>query len=147
MDALRLEDEPDQAGAELPLLPEWRERAACRDEPADLFFDESTVAEAKAVCDGCAVAAECLADALELPWLLGVFGRADGCRAPPRPRRQGAARPQASPRTGNAGAQGSPQAVRHAGRLRSASSPRRGRLRRLQGGAAPQVGGVTSSAA
>jgi hypothetical protein len=50
----------------------WRARAACIDVDAELFFPvgesgpavEAQVAEAKAVCAGCLVRAECLADAL-----------------------------------------------------------------------------------
>lgn len=76
MDALRLADEPDQPGNELPALPEWREFAACADEPAETFFDESaeSVAEAKRICEGCVVAGECRAEALSAPWLVGMFG-------------------------------------------------------------------------
>lgn len=51
---------------------EWRSQAACRDVDPELFFPvadsgplvEWQVQEAKAVCDGCPVRAECLAFAL-----------------------------------------------------------------------------------
>ncbi len=60
---------------------DWRLRAGCVDADAELFFSvavsglvlERQVAEAKAVCGGCAVRAECLADALVgLPY--GIAG-------------------------------------------------------------------------
>lgn len=41
MHALRLGDERDQPGEELPVLPEWREDAVCRDELSGTFFDET----------------------------------------------------------------------------------------------------------
>ncbi|WP_428504707.1 WhiB family transcriptional regulator [Pseudonocardia sp.] len=61
--------------------PTWRERAACRDAEPDLFFPEpdfgpaydAQVEQAKAVCAGCAVRAECLSFAMS--WLgYGVAG-------------------------------------------------------------------------
>ncbi len=59
---------------------DWRSRAGCVDADAELFFPvaasglllERQVAEAKAVCAGCVVRAECLADALGLPY--GIAG-------------------------------------------------------------------------
>ena len=42
----------------------WREFAACIDSPIDLWFDESRVAEAKAMCEVCAVRIECLDDSV-----------------------------------------------------------------------------------
>ncbi|MGI8814872.1 MAG: WhiB family transcriptional regulator [Pseudonocardia sp.] len=59
----------------------WRSRAACTDADPDLFFPVAVsgpvlarqVAVAKAVCAGCPVRAECLADALAgLPY--GIAG-------------------------------------------------------------------------
>lgn len=52
---------------------EWRSRAACLGTDPELFFPvaetgpvhDVQVAEAKAVCAGCPVATECLAEALE----------------------------------------------------------------------------------
>lgn len=52
-------------------IPEWHGDAACRDMPD--FFDGPVVA-AKKVCNGCPVVEECLADAMEHPWLQGVWG-------------------------------------------------------------------------
>jgi hypothetical protein len=51
----------------------WEKRSACRDEDPELFFPvsysgdiaELQIEEARAVCRGCPVAAECLRDALE----------------------------------------------------------------------------------
>jgi WhiB family redox-sensing transcriptional regulator len=60
---------------------DWRRRAACRDEDPDLFFPVGTagpalgqLAEAKAVCQRCAVASSCLAWALESGEDAGVWG-------------------------------------------------------------------------
>lgn len=50
---------------------DWRHRAICRDEPAELFFPvgdagpaQAQLAEAKAVCDRCPVVSDCLEWAL-----------------------------------------------------------------------------------
>ena len=45
----------------------WRDRAACLDVELDLFFHgtPNAIREAKAICKGCPVKAECLADAIE----------------------------------------------------------------------------------
>ena len=60
---------------------EWRSRAACRDVDAELFFPvaeagpayAAQVAQAKAVCAGCPVRAECLDEALaHIPY--GIAG-------------------------------------------------------------------------
>jgi WhiB family redox-sensing transcriptional regulator len=60
---------------------EWRGRAACRNEPPELFFPtaesgpgyRAQVAEAKAVCRRCPVRADCLAEALaRIPY--GIAG-------------------------------------------------------------------------
>ncbi len=67
---------------------DWRSRAGCADADAELFFPvaesgrvlERQVVEAKAVCAGCVVRAECLADAL-----VGVpYGIAGGLTAAER---------------------------------------------------------------
>lgn len=59
----------------------WRDRAACRDTDPELFFPtaesgpahDAQVAEAKAVCAGCSVHAECLVEALaRIPY--GIAG-------------------------------------------------------------------------
>ena len=52
--------------AELMARPAWMDDAACKGQPTDLFFPargDSTV-EAKAICAGCPVRAECLEYAL-----------------------------------------------------------------------------------
>ncbi len=43
--------------------PGWRERAACREEDPDILFSPDRVDEAKALCAGCEVRAECLHEA------------------------------------------------------------------------------------
>lgn len=60
---------------------DWRHRAACRDEPGDLFFATGNngpallqIAEAKTVCRRCPVAAACLALAMDNGLDHGVFG-------------------------------------------------------------------------
>lgn len=52
-------------------MGDWRHRAACRNEDPELFFPVGTdgpallqIAEAKTVCRGCPVLAECLDHAL-----------------------------------------------------------------------------------
>uniref|UniRef100_A0AAU2VHU8 Transcriptional regulator WhiB n=1 Tax=Streptomyces sp. NBC_00008 TaxID=2903610 RepID=A0AAU2VHU8_9ACTN len=65
-------------------MQNWRERAACRDEDPDLFFPIGTTGpalvqteDAKAVCHGCPVRAECLRWALENSQDTGVWGGLD----------------------------------------------------------------------
>lgn len=61
---------------------DWRVRAACRDEDAELFFPVSyrspkvraQVAEAKTVCVGCAVRETCAAWAIETGQPEGIWG-------------------------------------------------------------------------
>ncbi|MFF3171311.1 WhiB family transcriptional regulator [Streptomyces sp. NPDC057900] len=62
-------------------MENWRERAACREEDPDLFFPIGATGpalvqteEAKAVCHGCPVRAECLRWALENGQDTGVWG-------------------------------------------------------------------------
>lgn len=62
-------------------VTDWRNRAACRDQDPELFFPvsevgpgECQVAEAKAVCAGCPVRAECLRFAIEEGLDYGIFG-------------------------------------------------------------------------
>ena len=59
----------------------WRQSAACSTVDPDLFFPIGTtgpallqIEEAKAVCQGCAVRAECLEWALETGQDTGVWG-------------------------------------------------------------------------
>ena len=58
---------------------DWRDRAACKDDPTpDLWFvppgDRHGIAAAKAICHRCPVAAECLAEAMADPSIVGVWG-------------------------------------------------------------------------
>ena len=58
---------------------DWRDRAECKDDPTpDLWFvppgDRHGIAAAKAICRRCPVAAECLAEALADPSIVGVWG-------------------------------------------------------------------------
>ncbi|MFD8421807.1 WhiB family transcriptional regulator [Streptomyces sp. NPDC059466] len=54
---------------------EWRERAACGSSDADgLFADSARQRQAKAVCAGCPVRVECLAEALDERIEFGVWG-------------------------------------------------------------------------
>jgi WhiB family redox-sensing transcriptional regulator len=58
---------------------DWRDRAECRDDPTpDRWFvppgDRYGIAAAKAVCARCLVAAECLAEAIADPSIVGVWG-------------------------------------------------------------------------
>ena len=58
---------------------DWREQAECKDDPTpDLWFvpagDRHGIAAAKAICRRCPVAAECLAEALADPSIVGVWG-------------------------------------------------------------------------
>ena len=58
---------------------DWREQAECRDDPTpDRWFvppgDRYGIDAAKAVCARCPVAAECLAEAMADPSIVGVWG-------------------------------------------------------------------------
>ncbi|MFD5065791.1 WhiB family transcriptional regulator [Streptomyces sp. NPDC058394] len=54
---------------------QWIESAACRDsDPDELFTQSAQQNRAKAVCGGCAVRAECLAEALDNRIEFGVWG-------------------------------------------------------------------------
>lgn len=63
-----------------PIRPRgnWQPYSACRDWPAEMFFPEdgklAGVPEAKAVCAGCPVRQECLADGLSYPDTRGIRG-------------------------------------------------------------------------
>lgn len=56
--------------------PTWRARAACRGADPNLFFPErgESTAAAKAVCNGCPVASECLDYALDAGEKHGIYG-------------------------------------------------------------------------
>lgn len=66
----------DRAEAPRPVkTPEtWQELAACADGDPDLFFDLFTVTEAKTICHGCPVEADCLTYALDQREDHGVWG-------------------------------------------------------------------------
>ena len=58
---------------------DWRAQAECKDDPTpDLWFvppgDRHGIAAAKAICRRCPVAAECLAEAMADPSIVGVWG-------------------------------------------------------------------------
>lgn len=57
-------------------LQGWRDRAACRAAPTELFFsdDESMQATALDFCDGCDVVEDCLQFALDHIERIGVWG-------------------------------------------------------------------------
>ena len=57
------------------LVPDWTSQAACRQQnPDDLFVQGAAQNRAKAVCAGCPVKSECLADALDNRVEFGVWG-------------------------------------------------------------------------
>ena len=81
---------PPATPAEEHTTGDWRHRAACRDEDPELFFPVggggaasqtaayiAAVAEAKAVCRRCPVAASCLSWAMANGVDHGVFGGLD----------------------------------------------------------------------
>ncbi|NJQ04605.1 WhiB family transcriptional regulator [Streptomyces lonarensis] len=56
-------------------VKDWNTKAACRGaDPDDLFVQGAAQNRAKAVCGGCPVRAECLADALDSRVEFGVWG-------------------------------------------------------------------------
>ena len=61
-------DEPDQ--------PEWQERALCAQTDPEAFFPEKggSTREAKRICSGCEVRAECLEYALIHDERFGIWG-------------------------------------------------------------------------
>jgi WhiB family redox-sensing transcriptional regulator len=55
--------------------PEWPSRGACRDiDPETLFVVGAAQHKAKAICMGCPVRMDCLADALDSRAEFGVWG-------------------------------------------------------------------------
>jgi WhiB family transcriptional regulator, redox-sensing transcriptional regulator len=54
----------------------WWDEAACRGKDTELFLDSSraAVADAKGHCATCSVRVDCLADALRVPLIVGVWG-------------------------------------------------------------------------
>jgi WhiB family redox-sensing transcriptional regulator len=63
----------------LPATNGWEDNAACLGRPASLFFSKSPtrIEAAKAICADCLVRSECLAYAMAIPDLVGVFGGLD----------------------------------------------------------------------
>ncbi len=68
----------EPAPPETPGRPPWRDHAACLGADPELFYartgDLLTIRAAQAVCAGCEVRAECLADALARGEKFGVWG-------------------------------------------------------------------------
>ena len=72
------------SGVDLPMLKAplveqtWRERAACKGEPIDLFYqprgDSENYEEAAEICQGCPVRKECLLFAIEYNENWGFWG-------------------------------------------------------------------------
>jgi WhiB family transcriptional regulator, redox-sensing transcriptional regulator len=60
----------------IPAPGPWIGRAACANEPTDLFFPEDGEGTelAKAICGGCPVRAECIGYAVAIPSLDGIWG-------------------------------------------------------------------------
>lgn len=69
-----------QAGVALPMLspedPEWHGRALCAQTDPEAFFPEKggSTRDAKKICTGCEVRAECLSYALEHDERFGIWG-------------------------------------------------------------------------
>jgi len=67
--------DPDPA---LPPRIAWRQQAVCRGLDPDMFVpgteSDDTVGDAVAVCAGCPVRLDCLAEALADPRIVGVWG-------------------------------------------------------------------------
>ncbi|MFF3313608.1 WhiB family transcriptional regulator [Streptomyces sp. NPDC002952] len=62
-------------GGDVTRLQDWSEDAACRTSDSEaLFADGAGQTRAKAICTGCPVRAECLADALDNRIEWGVWG-------------------------------------------------------------------------
>ena len=60
----------------IPAPGPWISRAACANQPTDLFFPEDPEGSelAKAICGGCPVRAECIGYAVAIPSLDGIWG-------------------------------------------------------------------------
>lgn len=62
-------------GASMSWVTDWSAQAACRTaDPDELFVQGAAQNRAKAVCTGCPVRTECLADALDNRVEFGVWG-------------------------------------------------------------------------
>lgn len=58
----------------------WKQHAACRDKPTDMFFPNrgDAVHAVKRICAECPVRQECLDYALKIPNLVGIWGGMSG---------------------------------------------------------------------
>ncbi|GII88226.1 hypothetical protein Ssi03_62160 [Sphaerisporangium siamense] len=68
-------------GLDTPHGPHWTNRAACKGQDPELFFEPAArskedpdVKRAKAICAGCPVRRECLIDAVERKEQYGIWG-------------------------------------------------------------------------
>jgi WhiB family transcriptional regulator, redox-sensing transcriptional regulator len=52
----------------------WRDQAACAGADTEQFFVQYHDPYAKRICGGCPVADQCLKEALENPWIDGIWG-------------------------------------------------------------------------
>lgn len=52
----------------------WRASAACRDAPAELFFDSNDPSPAQRICWSCPVSGSCLTYALQTSQMYGIWG-------------------------------------------------------------------------
>jgi WhiB family redox-sensing transcriptional regulator len=55
-------------------MGDWRKLAECRNYDPELWWDKDRQREAQSICMSCPVAAECLAHAIELQDVEGVWG-------------------------------------------------------------------------
>jgi hypothetical protein len=84
-------------------IPEWRSRAACRGRVDLDFIDPRTSAEAaecRALCAGCPVRAQCLAEALGTGEAWGIWGGLDADEREPLAEQQGHPAPAVKPAHG-----------------------------------------------
>jgi hypothetical protein len=84
-------------------VPEWRTRAACRGRVDLDFIDPRTpteAAECRALCAGCPVAEQCLADALTTGEAWGIWGGLDADEREPLAEQQGHPAPVVKPAHG-----------------------------------------------
>jgi hypothetical protein len=84
-------------------LPEWRSRAACRGRVDLDFIDPRTPAEAaecRALCAGCPVREQCLAEALTTGEAWGIWGGLDTDAREPLAEQQGHPAPAVKPAHG-----------------------------------------------
>jgi WhiB family redox-sensing transcriptional regulator len=53
---------------------DWRRLAACRNEPAEMFFDNNDPSPARHLCWSCRVSGSCLSYALSTSQTFGIWG-------------------------------------------------------------------------